>query len=188
MAPNDLHMEKIKKMKTKKLTFVILFGLVLAGCTSNVPADMRLMMMDQEDIPSEWIIFNESTGEEWGGEVYNIGFAYGNESTSAAIEQQLIVYSDATAAVKGFGEYTGYMYTAGWSTPVEANFAPMTAGDLYEFKCADQELDHTVLKNCLVLQQHDNYVSAVGASVSGPLTFEALNSALKAIDAKLNGN
>jgi hypothetical protein len=175
-------------MKNKKIGVLVLFGLLLAGCATHVPDEMRAVMLGQEDIPSSWIIFNESTGEEWGGDMYNIGFAYGNESTAAAIEQQLIVYADADAAVKGFGEYKDYIYTDKWSTPAEADFSPMTSSDLYEFKCADQELDHVLLKNCLVLQQHDNYVSAVGASVSGPLTFEALNAALKSIDKKMNGN
>lgn len=172
---------------TKKVLFVLL-GLVLAGCSTSVPPEMRAIMMDTEDIPSEWIIFNESTGDEWGGEMYNIGFAYGNESTAAAIEQQLIVYPNVDAAVKGFGEYKAYIYTNEWATPAEADFSPMMPADLFEYRCTDQELDHVLLKNCLILQHHNNYVSAVGASLSGPLTFDALNAALKSIDEKLNSN
>jgi hypothetical protein len=175
-------------MKITKLALFVLLGGLLAGCSTGVPVEMRAMMVGTEDIPPEWIIFKESTGEDWGGQLYNIAFAYGNESESPALEHQLIVYSDAAAATNGYEEYKSYIYVEDWSVPSEVNFSPMKPEDKVEYRCTDREIDHVMTKICFILQQHDQYVSALGLNMGGPLTFDVLNSILKSIDQKLNTN
>ncbi|MBI2332019.1 MAG: hypothetical protein HYU84_07670 [Chloroflexi bacterium] len=173
-------------MRITKIALFVFLGVLLSSCSTSVPAEMRAMMVGTEDIPAEWIIFKESTGKDWGGQLYNIAFAYGNESESPALEQQLIVYADAAAALDGFEEYKGYMYVEGWSVPPEVNFSPITLEDKFEYKCMDQEIDHVLTKICFILQQHKNYVSALGVHMGDPVTFDVLNSVLKSIDEKLN--
>ena len=175
-------------MKIFRIILFVLAGIMIAGCSSGVPAEMRALMIGTEDIPAEWIIFKESTGKDWGGELYNVAFAYGNESESPALEHQLIVYSDAAAAVNGFEEYKGYIYAGDWSTPLEADFSPMAPKDKFEYKCTEREIDHVLTTICFVLQHHNNYVSALGVHLGGPLTFDVLNEILNSIDGKLNSN
>ncbi|MFN8433323.1 MAG: hypothetical protein U0V18_04855 [Anaerolineales bacterium] len=170
----------------KKVWIGILLGVVLAGCSTNVPPEMRARMIDTENVPSEWIIFNESKGEDWGGQLYTVAFAYGNESESPALEQQLIVYSDESAAITGYDEFDKYIFVEEWTLNSEITFAPSTATDKFSAKCTDREIDHVMTKICFVLQQHANYVSALGVHMGGPITFDVLNSVLKSIDAKLN--
>ena len=173
-------------MRKVQIGILILLGVVLAGCAKNVPPEMREKMMGEEDVPSDWIIFNEATGEDWGGQLYNIAFAYGNESESPALEQQLIVYSDEVAALAGYDEFSKYIFVEGWDVSPEITFSPSTATDMFEARCTDREIDHVMTKICFVLQQHSNYVSALGVHMGGPITFEVLNSVLKSLDAKLN--
>lgn len=173
-------------MKNFKLAMFVWMGIFLVGCSTNIPLEMRAMMMDTEDVPSEWIIFNESTGKDWGGQLYNIAFAYGNESESPALEQQLIVYQDAAAASDGFDEYKAYIYAEDWSVSPEITFSPSTPEDKFESKCTDREIDHVMTKICFILQQHEEYVSALGVHMGGPVTFDVLNSVLESIDRKLN--
>lgn len=174
-------------MKLTKIFSLLVLAVLFAGCSAGVPPEIRALMVGTEDVPQEWIIFNESTGEDWGGKLYNLGFAYGNESTAPALEHQLIVYVDEAAAVKGFEKYSGYMFVEGWEKPAEATFAPASPEDPFGYECTDRELDHVLMKNCFILQRHGIYVSAVGAQMGGPLTFAALDEALKAIDGKLAG-
>lgn len=168
-----------------KIFSLLVFAVLLAGCSTGVPPEIRTLMVGTEDIPQEWIIFKESAGKDWGGELYNLAFAYGNDSTSPAVEQQLIVYGDEAAALKGFGEYSTYMFVDGWSHPAEATFAPSSPDDRFEYMCTDRELDHVMLKSCFILQQHGIYVSAVGVQMGDPLTFAVLDKILQAIDGKL---
>ncbi len=173
-------------MRTVKNVLLLLMGMVLAGCAKSVPPEMRAMMVGTEDIPQEWIIFKESTAEDWGGDLYNIAFAYGNESESPALEHQLIVYADAASASKGFEEYRAYIFESGWQKTDQVKFVPSSPNDLFEVQCTTQEIDHVMTNICFALQQHANYVSALGYQMGGPLTFEILDSILKSIDVKLN--
>jgi len=172
-------------MKNIRIIFLVLMGLVLAGCAGDVPPEMRAKMMGTEDIPAEWIIFNESTGEDWGGQLYTIAFAYGNESESPALEQQLIVYEDAVSAGNGFDEFNAYIFSEEWTAAPEITFSPSTSEDKFAAKCTEREIDHVLTKICFVLHQHENYVSALGVHLGGPVTFDVLNSVLAAIDTKL---
>ncbi len=176
-----------EKMKALKIVLFVLAGILLVGCSTNVPPEMRALMMGTEDIPQEWVIFKESTAEDWGGELFNVAFAYGNESTDPALEHQLIVYEDEAAANKGFEEYSNYMFVSEWQTPVEATFTPSTPDDLFEYKCVTREIEHVILTSCFVLQQHGIYFSALGVQMGGPVTFEIVDAALTAIDKKLTG-
>ena len=174
-------------MRIAKIVLFIAMGILLAGCSTGIPAETRAMMMDSNDVPAEWIIANESTGRDWGGQLYNIAYAYGNESTAPAIEQQLIVYPGDAAAKEGFEEYKNYMFVDAWSVPPEADFSPSLSEDQFQFMCTDRELDHVMMKNCFILQQHGKYVSAVGVQMGEPLTFEVVNGILRKIDGKLGG-
>lgn len=174
-------------MKAMKIFVLLVLAVLLAGCATGVPAEMRALMVGTGDIPQEWVIFKESTGKDWGGELYNLAFAYGNEPTDPALEQQLIVYADEAAALKGFEEYSAYMFVEDWERPAETTFAPASPADLFEYKCVTREIEHVMLTNCFVLQQRGNYLSALGAQMGGPLTFEVVDEVLKAIDAKLAG-
>lgn len=173
-------------MKIVRIGILVLLGVVLAGCANNVPPELRMKMMDTEDVPSEWIIFNESTGEDWGGQLYTIAFAYGNESESPAFEQQLIVYSDESAAIAGYDEFANYFFVEEWKDNPEITFSPSTTTDKFAAKCTDREIDHVMTNICFALQQHGNYVSALGVHMGGPINFEVLNSVLASIDAKLS--
>ena len=174
-------------MKAVKIVLFVLISVLLAGCSTSVPPEMRALMMGTEDIPQEWIVFKESTAEDWGGELFHVAFAYGNESTDPALEHQLIVYVDEAEAKAGFEEYSNYMFVPEWQTPVEATFAPVTPADLFAYKCVTREIEHVMLTNCFVLQQHSNYVSALGVQMGGPVTFETVDAVLKAVDVKLTG-
>ena len=176
-----------EKMKAVKIVLFVLVGVLLAGCSTSVPPEMRAKMMGTEDIPQEWIITKESTAEDWGGELFNLAFAYGNESTDPALEHQLIVYTDEAAAGSGFDEYNAYIFVEEWQTPVETNFAPSSAADRFAYKCVTREIEHVILTNCLALQQHGSYVSALGVQLGGPVTFEIVDQVLAAIDKKLAG-
>ena len=174
-------------MKAVKNVLFVLVGVLLAGCSTSVPPEMRAKMMGAEDIPQEWIITKESTAEDWGGELFNLAFAYGNESTDPALEHQLIVYTDEAAAGSGFDEYNAYIFVEEWQTPTETNFAPASAADRFAYKCVTREIEHVILTNCLALQQHGRYVSALGVQLGGPVTFEVVDQVLTAIDKKLAG-
>ena len=176
-----------KEMRNLRLVLVILIGVLLAGCSTSVPPEMRAMMMGTEDIPQEWVVFKESTANDWGGQLFHVAFAYGNESTDPALEHQLIVYENEAAAKAGFEEYSNYMFVAEWQTPVEATFTPSTSADLFDYKCVTREIEHVMLTSCFILQQHANYISALGVQMGGPVTFEAIDAALTAIDNKLTG-
>ena len=169
-----------------KVFVFVLLGVLLAGCSTNVPAEMRARMVDTNDIPQDWVIFKESASEDWGGELYNIAFAYGNESESPALEHQLIIYADAASAIAGFEEYQAYIFATGWEQTDQVPFRPASPDDLFEVRCSTQEIDHVMTDICFVLQQHENYVSALGYQMGGSLTFEVLDSILKTIDVKLN--
>lgn len=172
-------------MNRTKIVFLILVGFLLTGCSTNVPPEMRAKMMGTEDIPAEWIIFNESTGEDWGGQLYTVAFAYGNESESPALEQQLIVYEDSALASTGFDEFNAYIFAEEWSASPEITFSPTSSDDKFAAKCTEREIDHVLTKICFVLHQHEIYVSALGVHLGGPVTFDVLNSVLAAIDTKL---
>ena len=159
-------------MKSVKIILFVLIGVLLAGCYERPTGNAR-------------IIFKESTAEDWGGELYNVAFAYGNESTDPALEHQLIVYTDEAAAKAGFEEYSAYIFVQEWQPPAEATFTPSTVDDLFAYKCVTREIEHVMLTNCLVLQQHGIYVSALGVQMGGPVTFETVDAVLKAIDGKL---
>ncbi len=176
-----------EKMKAVKIVLFVLVGILLAGCSTNVPPEMRALMMGTEDIPQEWLIFKESTAEDWGGELFNVAFAYGNESTDPALEHQLIVYADEAEAGSGFDEYNAYIFVEEWQTPVETNYAPASAADRFTYKCVIRDIEHVILTNCFALQQHGKYVSALGVQLGGPLTFEVVDQVLTAIDRKLAG-
>ena len=170
-----------------KIILFMLLGILLTGCSASVPPEMRALMVGEADIPREWIIFKQSTATDWGGELYNVAFAYGNDPTDPALEQQLIVYTDETAAKAGFEEYSDYMFVPEWQTPAEATFAPAAPADLFAYKCVTREIEHVMLTNCFILQQHGVYVSALGVQMGGPVTFESVDAVLKAIDEKLAG-
>ncbi len=172
---------------SKKLYMVLfmLMGILLAGCSTSVPPEMRALMMGAEDIPQEWLVFKESTAEDWGGKLFHVAFAYGNKSTDPALEHQLIVYENEAAAGKGFEEYSNYMFVSEWQTPVEATFTPSTPDDQFEYKCVTREIEHVMLTSCFILQQHGSYISALGVQMGGPVTFEVVDSVLTAIDEKL---
>ena len=174
-------------MRMMKVFSLLVMAVLIAGCSTGVPPEMRALMMGTEDVPQEWVIFKESSGKDWGGDLYNLAFAYGNDPTSPALEQQLIVYADEAAAEKGFGEYTAYMFVEEWVRPVETNFTPASPADLFEYKCVTREIEHVMLTNCFVLQQHGRYVSALGVQMGDPLTFEFVDKVLKSIDGKLTG-
>lgn len=176
-----------EKMKAVKIVLFVLVGALLAGCSTSVPPEMRALMMGTEDVPQEWIVFKESTAKDWGGELFHVAFAYGNESTDPALEHQLIVYENDAQAKAGFEEYRNYMFVPEWHPPVEATFVPATPADLFEYKCVTREIEHVMLTNCFVLQQHGNYVSALGVQMGGPVTFETVDVVLKAVDGKLAG-
>lgn len=175
------------KMKLMKLFSILMLAVLLASCSTGVPPEMRELMMGTEDIPQEWVIFKEGTAKDWGGTLYNVAFAYGNESTDPALEHQLIVYVDETAAEKGFEEYSAYMFVEEWTRPSESKFIPTSSGDRFEYKCVTREIEHVMLTNCFALQKHGSYVSALGVQLGGPLTFEVVDEVLKAIDGKLGG-
>lgn len=172
-------------MNAMKIVLFVLVGVLLTGCSTSVPPEMRALMMGTEDIPQEWIVFKESTAEDWGGELFHVAFAYGNESTDPAMEHQLIVYADEAAAGKGFDEYNGYIFVEEWQTPPESSFAPTSAADRFAYKCVTREIEHVMLTSCFALQQHGRYVSALGVQLGGPLTFEVVDQVLTAIDKKL---
>jgi hypothetical protein len=176
-----------ERMKMVKIFSLIALAVLLAGCSTGVPAEMRALMVGTGDIPQGWVIFKESTGKDWGGQLYNQAFAYGNDPTSPALEQQLIVYADEAAAVKGFEEYSAYMFVEEWERPVETNFTPASPADLFEYKCVTREIEHVALTSCFILQQHGSYLSALGIQMGAPLTIEAVDEVLKAIDGKLGG-
>jgi len=176
------------RLSVLKISILFVLAILLAGCSTSVPVEMRALMVGTEDIPQEWIIFKESTSEDWGGELYNVAFAYGNEPYSPAVEHQLVVYFDKTAAIKGFEEYKGYIYSPEWMIPPEADFSPSAVEDLFEYKCTELEVDHVLVINCFILQQHGSYISALGVQMGDPLTFEVLNGILQSIDEKINGN
>ena len=173
-------------MKNIRIIFLVLTGLLLAGCSGNVPPEMRARMMGTEDIPAEWIIFKESTGKDWGGQLYTVAFAYGNESESPALEQQLIMYEDAASAVNGFDEFNAYIFSEEWTVSPEITFSPSASEDKFAAKCTEREIDHVLTKICFVLHQHKNKVSALGVHLGGPITFDVLNSILVSIDTKLD--
>lgn len=174
-------------MKWMKVLSLLVAAVLVSGCSTGVPPEMRGLMMGTEDIPQEWVIFKEGTAKDWGGTVYNVAFAYGNEPTDPALEHQLIVYADETAAAKGFEEYTAYMFVEEWKQPAETQFTPSSSADGFEYKCVTREIEHVMLTNCFALQLHGLYVSALGVQMGGPVTFEAVDEALKAIDGKLGG-
>lgn len=170
----------------QKILVIFLLGVLLAGCSSGVPAEMRARMVDVGDIPQDWVIFKESKAKDWGGDLYNVAFAYGNESESPALEHQLIVYPDAVSAVKGYEEYRGYIFESLWEETEQVIFTPSNSTDLFEIRCTTQEIDHVMTGICFALQQHENYVSALGYQLGGSLTFDVLNLILMSIDLKLN--
>ncbi len=176
-----------QRMKTIRRYFLLAFAVVLAGCSTDVPSEMRELMMGTEDIPQEWVIFKQGTAKDWGGTIYNVAFAYGNESTDPALEHQLIVYADEAAAEKGFEEYNAYMFVEEWTRPAESKFAPSSSADRFEYKCVTREIEHVMLTNCFALHLRGYYVSALGVQLGGPVTFEAVDEVLKAIDGKLGG-
>lgn len=174
-------------MKNVKTILFVILGMLLASCSTSVPPEMRALMIGNEDIPQEWIVFKESTAKDWGGTLFHVAFAYGNESTDPALEHQLIVYETEAKAKAGFEEYSNYMFVIEWQTPVEATFTPSTPADLFEYKCVTREIEHVMLTSCFAIQQHGNYISALGVQMGGPVTFEVIDAALKAIDGKLTG-
>lgn len=168
-----------------KMILIVLLGVLAAGCSTGVPSAMRAMMMDAEDIPQEWVIFKESKAEDWGGELFNVAFAYGNEPTDPGLEHQLIVYTDEAVAVQGFEEYNAYIFVEEWQTPAETTFAPSSDTDRFEYKCVTREVKYVMVTNCFALQQHGIYVSALGVQLGGPLTLDVVDQVLTAIDGKL---
>jgi|GEM_PF-3492120 len=169
-----------------KVLVLFLLGVLLAGCSANVPAEMRARMVDTDDIPQDWVIFKESASEDWGGTLYNVAFAYGNESESPALEHQLIIYADAASAIAGYEEYRAYIFASGWNETDQVTFRPSSPEDLFEVRCSTQEIDHVMTDICFVLQQHENNVSALGYQMGGSLNFDVLDSILQTIDVKLN--
>ena len=174
-------------MKKIKSVILGLSILLLAGCGNSVPDEIRYKMMGSDDVPSDWVIFNEDSGEDWGGQMYNVHFGYGSEPEDPAVEHQLIIYTDSAEAIAGFEEYRDFIYVEGWSKPAEADFVPASPDDKLEYQCAELKINSEMTYNCFVLQQHENYVSAIGARLGKSITFDVLNSTLRSIDAKLNG-
>jgi hypothetical protein len=172
-------------MKILKRAFLVLCFL-LDACAPSIPSYVRDLMITTNDVPSGWAHQGENITDEWGGTKYTIGFGYGNDVTDPAIGHQLIVYSDKPSAIKGYEEYKNWIFTEIWVKPNEASFKPSNPGDIFEYRCDSLIINGEPLMDCLILQQHGSYVSAIDVRLGVPLTFDSLNSILKSIDEKMN--
>jgi hypothetical protein len=168
-----------------KSALIILVLVLLQGCKPEFPPSIKTKMLEPKDFPKGWLVFRETSGLEWGGKSYNIGFDYGTKLEDPGIGHGLIVYPDGKSAVSGFEEYKS-IFTQIWKEPIEADFTPMMPEDLIEYKCVKSLTNGKLVQDCLVIQQHGNFISAIDATIGEPITFDVLNSILKSIDEKLN--
>ena len=174
-------------MKTIKLLHLAQLIFLITSCIPSIPPDVQSLMVTSNNIPTGWVNTGENFDEKWGGTVYIVGFDYGKDVLSSGITHGVIEYTDKQSAIAGYEEYKKAIYRDFWFTPTEIEFTPSESNDLYTYKCVDSvKVNDTYVFDCLALQQHDNYVSAVQMRMGNPLTLEALSSILETIDHNFN--
>ncbi len=74
-----------------------------------------------------------------------------------------------------------------WQTPVDFDFEPANAGDLYRFGCMPGYFDGKWYTLCNYVQQHNNIVSDILANLDGQfLKLEDVKAVLESLDARMS--
>lgn len=183
--------EERRKTTTMLMRNIILtfLGILLTSCVPNIPSNVQILMITSDDIPSGWASSGFNFSNKCGGKEYTVGFDYDNSDDvlHPRIGHHIIVYSNNESAIEGYYECRDLYLRDFMFIPNEKIFSPSSQYDLLEYKCNDSvKINESHVLDCLVLQQHNNYVSIVDIRMGEPLSYKTLNSTLEAIDRKLN--